>query len=302
MPQALALAPSALASLRRAACGWCTPITASCEAVLDGAGRGERGRHARRPGRVVDAARRAGPRLQLPPRRAARHADGSDARARPPPSVLAEVDESDAGRRDLTSSARSATRGASPGPSSRRASRRRSRPPASWRRSSGGRAGGEGWQRIDPATRTFQALRIWVNARARAARRRSCAAPPCGCVAGRAAGGDQLPLARGPHRQAHAARARSRRGPGAGADRASRSSPATARSTRTLGPAAPSCAPPSGWLGRRGTPWITRDLRVRDQQGRPQQPDRARGRRAPPARVVAARSASAWCWCWCVMF
>jgi 16S rRNA (cytosine1402-N4)-methyltransferase len=25
-------------------------------------------------------------------------------------------------------------------------------------------AGGRGWQRIDPATRTFQALRIWVNA------------------------------------------------------------------------------------------------------------------------------------------
>ena len=24
-------------------------------------------------------------------------------------------------------------------------------------------AGGGGWQRIDPATRTFQALRIWVN-------------------------------------------------------------------------------------------------------------------------------------------
>ena len=24
-------------------------------------------------------------------------------------------------------------------------------------------AGGRGWQRIDPATRTFQALRIWVN-------------------------------------------------------------------------------------------------------------------------------------------
>ena len=32
-----------------------------------------------------------------------------------------------------------------------------------WRTSSGGAIPRRGYQRIDPATRTFQALRIWVN-------------------------------------------------------------------------------------------------------------------------------------------
>ena len=63
-----------------------------------------------------------------------------------------------------------------------------------------------GWQRIDPATRTFQALRIWVNGEldgldrfvqnaARPARRE------------RAARGDHVSLARGSRGEAHDARA-----------------------------------------------------------------------------------------------
>ena len=78
-----------------------------------------------------------------------------------------------------------------------------------------------GYQRIDPATRTFQALRIWVNGeldgleqfvRDAVLRLR----------AGRPPRRHRVPLARGPHRQAHAARPRSRSRPGARADAAAR--------------------------------------------------------------------------------
>ena len=74
-----------------------------------------------------------------------------------------------------------------------------------------------GYQRIDPATRTFQALRIWVNRElegldaflVEASQRLRAGAP---------AGGHHVPLARGPHRQAHVPRAGRRRAGAAGAD------------------------------------------------------------------------------------
>ncbi len=73
------------------------------------------------------------------------------------------------------------------------------------------RAVGGPWQRIDPATRTFQALRIWVNGEL------DGLDPSIGCAVARlqrpegemtrrAAGGDQLPLARGPDREARVSR------------------------------------------------------------------------------------------------
>ena len=67
-----------------------------------------------------------------------------------------------------------------------------------------------GHQRIDPATRTFQALRIWVNRELDGldAFLESAVAPP---AAGGAAGGHRLPLTRGSHRQAHVPCARARR-------------------------------------------------------------------------------------------
>ena len=85
---------------------------------------------------------------------------------------------------------------------------RRSTRPGSWRAIVRRAVPQQGYQRIDPATRTFQALRIWVNREldgldaflGGAARR---------LLAGRAARGHHVSLARGPHREAHV--------PGAGA-------------------------------------------------------------------------------------
>ena len=48
-------------------------------------------------------------------------------------------------------------------------------------------AGGKGWQRIDPATRTFQALRIWVNDELSGLRTFLDVAPGCLAVGGRLA-------------------------------------------------------------------------------------------------------------------
>ena len=63
-----------------------------------------------------------------------------------------------------------------------------------------------GYMRIDPATRTFQALRIWVNRELEGLDRflEAAVAPAAGR---RAARRDHVSFARGPHRQAHPARA-----------------------------------------------------------------------------------------------
>ena len=67
-----------------------------------------------------------------------------------------------------------------------------------------------GFMRIDPATRTFQALRIWVN-RELDGLDRFLEAAARRLRVGRAAGRDHVSLARGSHREAHVSRARSRR-------------------------------------------------------------------------------------------
>ena len=65
-----------------------------------------------------------------------------------------------------------------------------------------------GFMRIDPATRTFQALRIWVN-RELDGLDRFLEAAARRLRAGRAAGRDHVSLARGSDREAHVPRARS---------------------------------------------------------------------------------------------
>ena len=140
-----------------------TPTTGRSPTVLDARGDRRGRRRARRPRRLVAAVRRRRPRLQFPARRAARHADGSQ---RPGPTaadLIATARRAGARRRDLPASAKSATRAASPARSSGAARQRRSTTTgqlAAIVRRAVPRAG---YQRIDPATRTFQALRIWVN-------------------------------------------------------------------------------------------------------------------------------------------
>ncbi len=97
----------------------------------------------------------------------------------------------------------------------------------------------------------------------------------------RPAGGDRVPFARGPHRQAHVPRAGARRDGAPDPDASGRSRPATTKWHATRGRAAPSCA------RLRGSHERDR-LRVRDQERRAQQPDRPRGRRGAPAAAVRA--------------
>ena len=134
-----------------------------------------------------------------------------------------------------------------------------------------------GYQRIDPATRTFQALRIWVNREldgldAFLARRRRA-----GCSAGARLAvitfhslEDRIVK--------HTFRALERgRGGAADPDQAADRRRRTRKWRATRGRAAPSCARSRGSHERDG-------LRVRDQEGRSEQPDRPRGRRGAPAR------------------
>ena len=129
------------------------------ERLLAALGITARRRRRARSRRLLAAARRSRARLLLPRRRAARHAHGRRRRQRRRSRQHAAG--SDARRPHLRSMARSASRAASPAPSSpreaapldphRRAGRSSS---AASCRPAGG---------IDPATRTFQALRIAVN-------------------------------------------------------------------------------------------------------------------------------------------
>ena len=112
--------------------------------------------------RVVAAVRRRGPGLQLPPRRAARHAHGPQHRAdcRRPASRRRR-----GGARQRHLRVRRGAAFAADRARDRRHSRRgsRSRRRASSRRSSAARCRPAAGSGSIPATRTFQALRIWVN-------------------------------------------------------------------------------------------------------------------------------------------
>ena len=75
---------------------------------------------------------------------------------------LAEVDEADLAD-VIFQFGEERNRGGLPGRSSARARQAPLETTGQLAASCGGRQAGPGWQRIDPATRTFQALRIWVN-------------------------------------------------------------------------------------------------------------------------------------------
>ena len=148
--------------------------------------------------RLVDAARRGRARLLLPPRRAARHAHGARRRQRRRPRQHAPRRPSSPTSSSI--SARSAARGRSPAPSIERRRKGRIETTGELAELVAGLVRAEPGG-IHPATRVFQALRIAVNdelgelVRALHARR-ARAAPR------RAARGRDLPLARGPHREA----------------------------------------------------------------------------------------------------
>jgi hypothetical protein len=137
-----------------------------------------------------------------------------DQSAATPPPISSRASTSASSPTRSSSTAKSASRAASRARSSSARRERRSTPPAA-RRDRPPRVPRRGYQRIDPATRTFQALRIWVNRELEGSIASRSGARGCGR---RAARRDHVSLARRPHRQAHAARARSASGARAGAD------------------------------------------------------------------------------------
>ena len=166
-------------------------------------------------------------------------------RAKRPRDLVARASEARSGRRAFMPTAKSASPAASPEPSSTPALEEpiatTGRLAAIVRRAVPRR----GYMRIDPATRTFQALRIWVN-RELEGLDRFIEMAVAAVARRRAAGGDQLSLARGSHRQAHAARApatprAAARDDGVDEEADRRRRRRTASAIRA--PAAPSCAP-----------------------------------------------------------
>ena len=118
----------------------CTPTTATSARVLDARQLRRRGRHPGRPGGVVDAAGRAGARVQLPRVTSRSTCGWTSRRARRPPTWSPSASRARAGRHRSTTSARSASRGAWRAASSARATGRQSSPPVVWRTSCAGRS------------------------------------------------------------------------------------------------------------------------------------------------------------------
>ena len=160
------------------------------------------------------------------------------------------------------------------------AERRRSRQPVSSRRSSAGRCRGAAISGSIRRRGRFRRCGSWSTASSTASTVPRLSCPP---VAGRrAAGGHLVPLARGSDREAHVPCARAGRGGAAGAHETPARCRPTTKSRAIRGRAARSCGRLRGWHERDG-------FRIRDQEGRPQQPDRPRSGRSAPARSCGAR-------------
>ena len=145
-----------------------------------------------------------------------------------------------------------------------------------------------GYQRIDPATRTFQALRIWVNRELEGLERFLQEARAAAAAAARGSRSSRFTRSRIGSSSTRSAR--SARGEAALRVLTKRPDRSVGRRKwrATRGRAAPSCARSRGSHERDG-------FRVRDQEGRPEQPDRPRSRRGPPARAAALDARSAAC-------